>query len=584
MSVALENGLRNPLPRRNTLEDFLQREIGKELLRFTTAGSVDDGKSTLIGRLLHDCKAVYEDQLASVRRSAVNRSGKEIDLSLLTDGLRAEREQGITIDVAYRYFSTARRKFIIADTPGHEQYTRNMATGASTANLAIILLDATKGVVTQTRRHAYIASLLGIPHLLAAINKMDLVGYSEEVFNRVRNEFIALAEGLGAPSIECIPISALEGDNVVERNGNTPWYPGPTLLEYLETVPIEAPVETDALRFPVQYVVRPDASFRGFAGRIASGAIRPGDEVMALPSGQRTTVASIVSFDGDLPDAGRGESIVLQLADEIDVSRGDMLVSPGTAPEVSVRFAAMAVWLSSAPLHLHRSYLLKHAGRYVRGEVKKILFRVDVNTLNERKASHLGMNEIALLEIETVQPLFLDPYELNRTTGSLILIDPATNATVAAAMVRESLSPKPGGNVKIAADGESSTAGETILDVRIQRHGHRPGIFSLNWDRERAEALERILHDRGFETALISHHEIAPAARKTLYATLIRLGMVVLLWAEKPIRLKDKELLVQLAGESYFELRPSGREDDLLRAISAAERLRIGQPPPRQRD
>jgi sulfate adenylyltransferase large subunit len=556
----------------DSIEDFLRQEINKELLRFTTAGSVDDGKSTLIGRLLHDCKAVYEDQLASVKRSPVNRSGKEIDFSLLTDGLRAEREQGITIDVAYRYFSTPRRKFIIADTPGHEQYTRNMATGASTANLAIILVDASKGVLAQTRRHAYIASLLGIPHLVAAINKMDLVGYDQGTFEQLRDELIAMTEELGARFVECIPISALEGDNIVERSSHTPWYLGPTLLEHLENVSIQPEVTMSELRFPVQSVVRPDAKFRGFAGRIASGTIRPGDKVIALPSGQEAHVESIVSFDGDLDVAEKGQSIVVKLADEIDLSRGDMLVSPDAAPEVSARLAAMVVWLNAAPLQLSRTYLVKHAGRYVKARVKQIRFRVDVNTLTECEASELGMNEIGLAELETVQPLYLDPYELNRATGSLILIDPITNATIGAAMVREAIS-----TPADSARGSTSTAfaAASLTDSRIQRRGHRPAIFSLNWERERAEELERELLERGFETVLVSHHEIAPSAREPLYSTLIRLGVVVLSLAEKPIRQKDRGLLVELAGGFYFEFPGSDGADELPRAITSAERLRI---------
>ena len=558
----------------DALDDFLNQEIHKELLRFTTAGSVDDGKSTLIGRLLHDCKAVYEDQLASVKRSRVNRSGKEIDFSLLTDGLRAEREQGITIDVAYRYFSTPRRKFIIADTPGHEQYTRNMATGASTADLAIILLDATKGVLAQTRRHAYIASLLGISHLLAAINKMDLVGFSEEIFEKLRNDFIALAEGLGAPYVECIPISALEGDNIVERSLNTPWYSGATLLEHLESVSIEPAADMHALRFPVQSVIRPDASFRGFAGRIASGTIRPGDPVVALPSGRTTEVESIVSFNGDLEFAGKGESVVLTLSEEIDLSRGDMLASPDAAPAASTRFSAIVVWLHPAAMQLNRTYLVKHAGRYVKAHAAKIRYRVDVNSLTEQQASELAMNEIAFVDIETVQPLFLDPYDLNRTTGSLILIDPMTNATVGAAMVRQSICTQRSRDLALA---DVTFASDNIAHARIRRRGHRPAVFSLHWDRERVEELEQALHDRGFETVLVSHHEIASTARKTFYSTLIRLGLVVLSWSQKPVRLKDKGLLNDLAGDFYFEFPESGDTDNLQRAVEAAEKLRIGQ-------
>jgi len=307
---------------------FLDRDIGKELLRFTTAGSVDDGKSTLIGRLLHDSKAVYEDQLASVKKSKINRSGGAIDFSLLTDGLRAEREQGITIDVAYRYFSTSRRKFIIADTPGHEEYTRNMATGASTADLAVILVDATKGLLPQTRRHTHIASLLGIPNLLVAINKLDLVDCSEDVFLRLQEDFLALAERLGFPAAQCIPISALGGDNVAVRSGRMPWYAGPTLLEHLETVEIRPTADVAGLRFPIQYVIRPDASFRGFAGQVAGGILRPGDPVLALPSRQKTRIQSIVTYDGELSEARSSMSVTVKLEDEIDLSRGDMLVSP----------------------------------------------------------------------------------------------------------------------------------------------------------------------------------------------------------------------------------------------------------------
>src|SRR5947207_654402 len=307
---------------------FLDRDIGKELLRFTTAGSVDDGKSTLIGRLLHDSKAVYEDQLASVKKSRINRSSGPVDFSLLTDGLRAEREQGITIDVAYRYFATSRRKFIIADTPGHEQYTRNMATGASTADLAVILIDGTKGLLPQTRRHAFITSLLGISNVLAAVNKMDLVEYREDVFRKLQDDFVTLATQLGIANVDCVPISALDGDNVVDPSQRMPWYHGPTLLEHLETVSLPEKDSLQAFRFPVQTVIRPDATFRGFAGRIASGAIRPGDPVVALPSGRKTRVRAIVTYDGELAQATSSMSVTLQLDEEIDLSRGDMLVSP----------------------------------------------------------------------------------------------------------------------------------------------------------------------------------------------------------------------------------------------------------------
>ena len=331
----------------NSFAEFLEQNLSKELLRFTTAGSVDDGKSTLIGRLLHDSKTVYEDQLASVKKSRINRSSGPIDFSLITDGLRAEREQGITIDVGYRYFTTARRKFIIADTPGHEQYTRNMATGASTADLAVILIDGTKGLLPQTLRHTYISSLLGISTLVAAVNKMDLLDYREEKFQQLEREFLALAEQLGVRAVTCIPISALAGDNVVERSERMPWYSGPALLEHLEHVPIPRPASALSIRFPIQYVLRPDANFRGFAGQIANGVVRPGDAVTALPSGQQSRVESIVTYDGALDEASAPMSVALTLRDEIDLSRGDMLVSSTNLPHVSQRFLASVVWMHS---------------------------------------------------------------------------------------------------------------------------------------------------------------------------------------------------------------------------------------------
>jgi len=568
---------------RSDPDEFLVHEMNKELLRFTTAGSVDDGKSTLIGRLLHDCKAVYEDQLASVKKSRVNRSGKAIDFSLLTDGLRAEREQGITIDVAYRYFSTPRRKFIIADTPGHEQYTRNMATGASTADLAVILIDASKGLLPQTRRHAFIASLLGISHVLAAINKMDLVGYNEDVLSRLRDDFTELASRLGISSVQCIPISALEGDNLVERSDKTLWYSGPTLLEHLETVPIQPAVQMEALRFPVQSVIRPDANFRGFAGRVASGAVRPGDTVLALPSGQHTKVESIVTFDGDLEAAHASQSVVLKLAEEIDLSRGDMLVSPQARPHASTKLLASVVWLHDAPFDLNRTYLAKHAGRYVKAKATRIRYRVNVNTLDEHPAGHLEMNEIAAVELETSQPLFFDPYSRNRTTGSLILIDPLTNATVGAAMVREDLSiyiddrcvhhelPKP------------KKTGRVSSEERSLRRGHRPAIFTLDGDRVRAEELERALLDHGFEAVLINYPGVPAPSRRTLFNTLWNLGVVILSWEETGLRARDRAFFDGIAGNSHFVLshdEPSTPHEDVLsRVLRIAETLRLNPNP-----
>jgi sulfate adenylyltransferase large subunit len=425
-------------------EDFLDAHLAQEMLRFTTAGSVDDGKSTLIGRLLHDTKSVYEDQLASVKKSRVNRATGPIDFSLLTDGLKAEREQGITIDVAYRYFSTARRKFIIADTPGHEQYTRNMATGASTADVAIVLIDAKAflkqgGLLPQSRRHTYIASLLGIPHVVAAVNKMDLVGYSQQSFAAIRAEFLELASQLGLKSVELIPVSALEGDNVVTPSVSMPWYEGPTLLEYLETVPLRVHEVDGPMRFPVQLVLRPDANFRGFAGQVARGELRAGQSVMALPSRRETVVRRIVTYDGELQKASYPQSVTVELEDEIDLSRGEMLVaapdSSDAPPTVSRRFRAMVVWMHEEPLTVGRTFVAKHTTRTVRATVRAIRYRVDVNSLAERAADSLTMNEIAEVEFQTNLPLFFDPYKENRWTGSLILIDAVTNATVAAGMI-----------------------------------------------------------------------------------------------------------------------------------------------------
>jgi bifunctional enzyme CysN/CysC/sulfate adenylyltransferase subunit 1 len=551
------------------VQRFLDREMSKELLRFTTAGSVDDGKSTLIGRLLHDCKAVYEDQLASVEKSRINRSGKAVDFSLLTDGLRAEREQGITIDVAYRYFSTPRRKFIIADTPGHEQYTRNMATGASTADLAIILIDASKGLLPQTRRHTYIASLLGISRVLAAVNKMDLVDYREDQFVRLSDEFFALATSLGISSVQCIPVSALEGDNLVQRSENTPWYSGPTLLEHLESTPIQPITQTKALRFPVQSVIRPDANFRGFAGRVASGSVRAGEELLALPSGQRARVESIVTFGGELPAAHASQSVTLKLSREIDLSRGDLLVSPDDPPQVSSRLNAMVVWLHATPLELNRFYLVKHTGRYVKAKATRLRFRLDVNTLAERAANKLEMNEIASIDFETSLPLFFDPYESNRTTGSFIVVDPLSNATVGAAMIRETLPLPP--------ETKSGDAGPFTLEERIQRHGHHPAIFAINGDRRRAEELERSLLDRGFEAVLIDQQEVPRAGREAFLSTLWRLGLVLLLWQEKQLDPQDRGLFGPTAGESWFEvsLTESIEEGSSFdRALHIAETLR----------
>ena len=426
-----------------SVSQFLAAEQRKDLLRLSTAGSVDDGKSTLIGRLLYDSRNVYEDHIRSVTHTQSGTAQTSIDFAQLTDGLRAEREQGITIDVAYRYFSTERRKFIIADTPGHEQYTRNMATGASTADLAIILIDASKGILKQSRRHVYITSLLGIRHLVAAINKMDMVDFSPEVFRRIEREFTDLVEQLGNAEVKAIPLSALDGDNVVERSLRTPWYSGPTLLEHLESVPARHQLDGTSFRLPVQRVIRPrqnyaQQSFRGFAGQIAAGSVRVGDRVVALPSGRHTRIASISTFDGDLEQANAPQSIAVTLEDEFDISRGDLIASADNPPESGSAITASLVWFDGKPLDSARTYLLKHATQTVSARVTAIRHRVNVQTLEQEAVNRLVMNDIGLVEIETLRPIFFDPYEQNRTTGSFILIDADTNATAAGGMIQAS--------------------------------------------------------------------------------------------------------------------------------------------------
>jgi sulfate adenylyltransferase subunit 1 len=529
-------------------ESFMDRNLEKDLLRFTTAGSVDDGKSTLIGRLLHDSKSVFEDQLAAVKKSRINRSTGALDFSLLTDGLRAEREQGITIDVAYRYFETPRRKFIIADTPGHEQYTRNMATGASTANLAVILIDSTKGVLAQTRRHTYIASLLGIPNVLVAINKMDLVDYSEEVFLRLRQDFDALAKQLAVPYVVAIPISALAGDNVVERGSRMPWYDGPTFLEHLETVPIHMETPSDAVRFPVQYVIRPDQNFRGFAGPVASGVIRPGDPVVSLPSEQKSRVKSIVTFDGDAPEAFPPMSVTVTLEDEIDLSRGDMLVSPAYPPRISRHFDAMVVWFNAEPAEPGKSYLLKHTSRTVRAKAVQFRYRVNVNTLAQEPVSSLQMNDIAYVEFETVSPLFFDPYTQNRITGSFILIDPISNATLGAGMIRADLADQ------TFAPGASADEVVPVTPAeRYKRHGHYPALVVVEGNSVLAARLERALFDDHFEAILISGDAVRASDLESQYAAFESAGLLVI-YSCDVLAPETKKRFARVATNRFFDL------------------------------
>jgi sulfate adenylyltransferase large subunit len=478
------------------IESLLRQDEQKDLLRLSTAGSVDDGKSTLIGRLLYDSKGAYEDQIASARKASVNQSAGPLDFALLTDGLRSEREQGITIDVAYRYFSTPKRKFIIADTPGHEQYTRNMATGASTADLAIILVDARSGVLPQSRRHLYIATLLGIRHIVVTVNKMDLVDYSEEVFQRVRLDFLSFAGQLIIGELKFIPISALKGDNVVTRSTHMPWYTGPGLLEYLETVSVSRDRAFEYMRFPVQYVIRPNLDFRGFAGQLASGMIRPGDPVMVLPSGRTSRVKSITTFDGDLSEAFPPMSVTLCLEDEVDVSRGDMLVPPQHPPHVARRFEAMLVWMNQTPLEPGRPYLIKHSTQQAGAQVAAVRYRVNINTLEHELAERLGFNEIGAVMIEAKRPLYFDPYDESRVTGAFILIDPLTNETLAAGMIKSGLAGESARAEEWLAAREFSTGRVTPAE-RYVRAGHRPIAIWLEGSDELAFALERKLFERG---------------------------------------------------------------------------------------
>ena len=429
-----------------SIEEFLKKDEQKDLLRFLTAGSVDDGKSTLIGRLLFDSKKLYEDQLDALERDSkrVGNAGEHIDYALLLDGLKAEREQGITIDVAYRYFSTNNRKFIIADTPGHEQYTRNMITGGSTANLAIILVDARTGVITQTKRHSYLVSLLGIKHVVLAVNKMDLVDFSKEVFDKIVNDYKSFVEPLNIPDIQCIPLSALEGDNVVEKSDRTPWYEGTSLLEYLETVHIGNDHNLKDFRYPVQYVLRPNLDFRGFCGKVSSGVIRKGDEVMALPSGKKSHVKSIVTYEGEIDYAFPPMSVTITLEDEIDVSRGEMLVHPDNVPMVGRNFEAMLVWMDEEKMDMEKSFFLKHTTNTSRTRIDSIEYKVDINTMehlsveNGRLAKEdvpMQLNQIAKVVLTSSKELFFDSYSDNKATGAFILIDPITNNTSAVGMI-----------------------------------------------------------------------------------------------------------------------------------------------------
>jgi len=485
------------------IDAYLAEHERKDLLRLLTCGSVDDGKSTLIGRLLHDSRMIYEDHLADleVDSSIMGSAGGQVDLALLMDGLKAEREQGITIDVAYRYFSTARRKFIIADTPGHEQYTRNMVTGASTCQLAIILIDARLGILAQTRRHSYIASLLGIRNVVVAVNKMDLVGWSEDRFDEICAGYREFAQGLNLHDPYYLPMSALLGDNVVDAGGNLAWFDGPPLMEHLETVDVEVGVDLERLRLPIQMVVRPDLDFRGFAGTVASGVIRPGDEVVAMPSGLRSTVERIVTFDGDLEVAGPGRTVTVTLADEIDVSRGDLLVGVDQAPTMAHEVDAMLVWMATEEMEPGRRYLLQSANGISNVAVTSIRHRVDVDTLEERAATSLGLNDIACCSISADRELVFDPYASNRQTGSFVLVDRMSNATVAAGMILGASSTWD----RQPDAGLNRQASSISVAERSARFGQQPCTVLLTGltaagKSTIATALERRLFDRGRAT------------------------------------------------------------------------------------
>ncbi len=486
------------------IEEFLAQDEKKDLLRLLTAGSVDDGKSTLIGRLLNDSKRLYDDQLATLIRDSkrVGNAGEEIDYALLLDGLKAEREQGITIDVAYRYFSTSKRKFIIADTPGHEQYTRNMVTGASTAHLAIVLIDARKGVITQTKRHSFIISLLGIKHVIVAVNKMDLVKYSEETFNNIRDDYLEFTTRLQIPDIQFVPLSALKGDNIVDPGSNMVWYHGPTIMSLLESIPATADRNFVDFRFPIQMVSRPNLDFRGFAGRLSSGIIRKGEEVVALPSGQSSKVKSIETLGEQVDYAFPPQSIMITLEDEIDISRGDMLVRPNNQPHIERHFEAMLVWMDEKALDLNQQFIIKHTTQKVKAHIDKIRYAIDVNTLQRGAAETFELNQMGRVVLTSSRPLYFDSYRKNRQTGSFILIDPLTHNTSAVGMIIDRLGSEKLPS-KIAYSTEQKPGRSLVsLDERIAQFEQKPvtywftGLHACG-KTDLAYKLERALFDMG---------------------------------------------------------------------------------------
>jgi sulfate adenylyltransferase subunit 1 len=546
-----------------SIHDFLGQESAKDLLRFSTAGSVDDGKSTLIGRLLYDTQSVYEDQVRSIEGKGTTAPG-QIDFALLTDGLRAEREQGITIDVAYRYFSTARRKFIIADTPGHEQYTRNMATGASTADAAVVLIDATKGVLVQSRRHAYIAALLRVQHVLVAVNKMDLAGYDESVFRTIEQDFLSVLAQISADTgttteARFVPVSALAGDNIVHGSRAMPWYTGPSLLELLESLPASQEVQAAPFRMPVQRVLRPDHTFRGFAGQIGSGVVRVGDAIVALPSGKSAKVERIVTWDGDLEEAVAPLSVTLVLDRELDISRGDLIASASAPATVANRARAALVWMDQRPLDRSRRYLLKHTSHTVPVFVSSIEHRTRVDTLAHEPAETLDMNSIGVVALHLLRPIAFDRYAENRSTGAFILIDPATNTTVAAGMISAVLD---------ADSGEQDPWGPVTVGEREARWGHRGGVLELAGPKALIDAVERSLFAIGAVTSRMDADGDALRADEDLAALVAALqadsGLLTLL-----VRTEESGALTAKAEGVEITV----EDGDFLRVVSAVHQL-----------
>ncbi len=508
------------------IDAYLAQHERKELLRLLTCGSVDDGKSTLIGRLLYDSKMIYEDQLAAIKKDSARHGTTDLDFdpALLTDGLKAEREQGITIDVAYRYFSTAKRKFIIADTPGHEQFTRNMVTGASTCDLAIILIDARQGILTQTRRHSFIAALLGIKHIVVAVNKMDLVEFDQAVFERIQREYTDLAARLEIDDVRFIPMSALLGDNVVDPGSNMPWYRGSTLMHILENVHIASDRNLIDLRFPVQYVNRPNLDFRGYCGTVASGIVRRDDEVLVLPSRKRSRVRDIVTHEGSRDEAFAPQSVTLTLADEIDIARGDMLVHPGNMPRVESRFDAMIVWMTEEPLPVGKQYVIKHTTRTAFGVASAIRYRIDVNSLHRQPTDVLGLNEIGRCELTLNQPVAWDPYAKNRATGAFIVIDRITNVTVGAGMILDRSTAderEDHWDTEPASDRLRHEPSQVTVDERCARYKQQPATLLLTGltgagKTTLAHALERRLFDLGYSCAVLDGQRLRSGISRDL--------------------------------------------------------------------